>query len=72
VPLPDQMTFKISLQPGYLEGNNNNHTLQSPRCHLYLFITGIWKLLLASGCSNGEQSGSKSEKLDGLELTPLS
>jgi hypothetical protein len=61
VPLPDQTTFKFSLQPGYLEGSD--HTLQSPRWHLNFFIAGILKLLLASGCRNGEWPRSGSKKL---------
>jgi hypothetical protein len=39
--------------------------------HLYLFIVGILKLLLASGSRNGDWSRSGSEKLDGREVAPL-
>jgi hypothetical protein len=69
VPLPDQTTFKNSLQPRYSEGSD--HTLQGLRWHLYPFIAGISKLLLGSGRKNGDWLGSGSEKLDGREVAPL-
>jgi hypothetical protein len=69
VPFVDQTTFKNSLQPGYSE--SSNHILQGPRWHLYLFIAGILKLLLASGRRNGDWSRSGFEKLDGREVAPL-
>jgi hypothetical protein len=69
VPLPDQTTFKNFLQPGYSEGSD--HTLQGPGWHLYFFVAGILKLLLASGHRNGDWSRSGSEKLDGREVAPL-
>jgi hypothetical protein len=58
-PLVDQTTFKNSLRPGYSEGSD--HTLQGPRWHLYLFIAGILKLLLASGHRNSDWSRSGPE-----------
>jgi hypothetical protein len=67
--LPDQTTFKNSLQPGYSEGSD--HTLQGLRWHLYLLIAGILKLLLGSGRRNCDWSGSGSEKLDCREVAPL-
>jgi hypothetical protein len=69
VPLPDQTTFKISLQPCYSEGSD--HTLQGPRWQLYHYIAGILKLLLASGCRNGDWSRSGSKKLNSRKVAPL-
>jgi hypothetical protein len=54
----NQMTFKNSLQAGYSEGSN--HTLQSPRYHLYFFIAGILKLLhLAVEMATGREVAPK-------------
>jgi hypothetical protein len=59
VPLVVQTTLKNSLQPG---SEGSDHTLQGPRCHLYLFIDGILKLsslLLAVEMATGRAVAPK-------------